>query len=115
MRAKKMSQPWQPMTKEAFAKLLYDTSAGCSQALAAAEYRILLEHVEAMRVSLEDNRVLAQQMARWILHYPNDRRDHACSRCVPGGEIVVSGFVCAWHIAEGLRAAVAVAAAKSGA
>ena len=60
---------------------------------------------DKLRVSLEDNRVLVQEMAKWILKAPVTHRDHACSRCTPGGEIVVPGFVCAWHIAEGLVAA----------
>lgn len=29
----------------------------------------------------------------------NRIRDHACQQCVPGGEIVQPGFVCAYHTA----------------
>ena len=64
----------------------------------------IVDDLAAARVSLEDNRVLVQELAEWILNRPRST-DHACSRCIPGGEIVVPGFVCAWHIAEGLRAA----------
>ena len=43
-----MSDPWRPMTTRAFSKLLYDTSAGCSQPLAVAEHRILREEYEKL-------------------------------------------------------------------
>lgn len=66
----------------------------------------LRKEVARLRLSLEDSRVLSLQMAAWIVRNPNTT-DHACSRCVPGGEIVVPGFVCAWHIAECLHAAAA--------
>lgn len=42
-----MSDPWKPMSASQFVDLLYRTSAGCSQPLAAAEYRILLAEYEA--------------------------------------------------------------------
>jgi hypothetical protein len=82
----------------------------------ATQLHRLQDECAALATGLDDNRVLSQHMAKWILDYhPRNPTDHACSRCIPGGEIIVSGFVCAWHVAEGLRAAVAVAAAKSGA
>lgn len=79
------------------------TASQCREYVHAA-LRSYKRELGAARVSLEDNRVLVQELAKWILDRPRST-DHACSRCIPGGEIVVPGFVCAWHIAEGLRAA----------
>lgn len=55
--------------------------------------------------SLTDSRVLGLHMAQWILAHPSGMRDHACARCVPGGELVQPGFVCAQHVAADLVAA----------
>ena len=51
-----------------------------------------------------DARALALHMAEWIVQQPSGL-DHACSRCLPDGEIVVPGFMCARHVARGLMAA----------
>ena len=40
------------------------------------------------------------KFARYIVSLGYQTRDHACSECVPGGEIVVPGFVCAYHEAK---------------
>ena len=46
-----MSDPYRPMPTDQFARLLYDTSAGCSQAAAVAEYRELLAERTRLRTS----------------------------------------------------------------
>jgi hypothetical protein len=58
-----------------------------------------------LKTQLADIRVLELHMVRWIASHPSGMRDHACSRCVPGGPLVQAGFVCAPHVAEGLLAA----------
>jgi hypothetical protein len=86
------------VTDKEFAKLLYSTSAGCSQGAAIDEYRKLL-------TALDDSRTLSLHMAKWIVEHHAHRpfeKDHACARCVPGAESVVPGFVCVLHVATGL-------------
>lgn len=53
---------------------------------------------------MSDAQVLALHMAEWIVQQPSGV-DHACSRCIPGGEMVVPGFMCARHVAQGLMVA----------
>ena len=38
-----------------------------------------------------------RQLAHWIGNRGQGLPDHACNECVPGGEIVVPGFVCGFH------------------
>lgn len=45
------------------------------------------------------------RLARYILmHLSGDRRvkDHACAQCAPESEIITPGFVCAYHLAQGI-------------
>jgi len=58
-----MSDPWTPMPTEMFAKLLYDTSAGCSQPLAVAEYRELLKELVAVTAERDRLRERVQATA----------------------------------------------------
>jgi hypothetical protein len=58
-----------------------------------------------LKAQLADARLLEVHMATWINSHPSGKRDHACSRCIPGGPIVQPGFVCAQHVAEGLLVA----------
>ncbi len=39
------------------------------------------------------------KLARWIVRQP-EVRDHACEQCVPVGDMVINGFVCAVHEAK---------------
>jgi hypothetical protein len=37
------------------------------------------------------------QTADFLLLYTKDIRDHACARCVPHSDMIVSGFTCIHH------------------
>lgn len=39
-------------------------------------------------------------LARWIVMHGNPLGDHACAQCHPRSDILVHGFVCAYHLAE---------------
>lgn len=48
-------------------------------------------------------------LARWIVQRRQERRDHACFKCMPeGGDLVKPGFVCAFHLAEEFTSRLAV-------
>ena len=70
---------------------------------ARGRLRALLDSISGPP-EMSDARVLALHMANWIVQQPSGV-DHACSRCIPGGEAVVPGFMCARHVAMGLMAA----------
>ena len=55
----------------------------------------------------DDSRVLALHLAKWIAGHPSTTPDHACEQCVPGGDIVIPGFVCGQHVALALLKAAA--------
>lgn len=40
---------------------------------------------------------------KYIRYQPPGLPDHACAQCVPGGDIVIDGFVCAWHEAQATK------------
>lgn len=68
-------------------------------ALVSAVRRERTEHtVQAERVrELEEELAIAQ---RWILQRAEGHMDHACGKCVPGGEMVDPDFVCVFHAAR---------------
>ena len=63
-----------------------------------------IDELRACQGSL-DARVLALHMAEWIVQQPSGVDHAACGRCLPDGESVIPGFMCARHVAIGLMAA----------
>lgn len=58
-----------------------------------AELRARVRELEAERLKL------AKHVARAASVHPERVHDHACAECIPDGEIIISGFRCAVHLA----------------
>jgi hypothetical protein len=59
----------------------------------------VVEAIEALKAAVQPvNADMLQRFASWItINRPEHYKDHACARCVPGGEIVKEGFSCVLH------------------
>lgn len=63
-------------------------------------------HVQAVKAQMEELEQDKARLARHIvIHTDPSFKDHACSECVPGSEIVKPGFACAYHTAKAIDAA----------
>lgn len=69
----------------------------------------LVDLIKAKDAEIDRLRGVLASADRWIIQRGRDLPDHACSECVPGGEMVVPGWLCAYHAAKA-RAALAAKA-----
>ena len=57
------------------------------------------------RKAMESNTETVQKLAKWIRYKGNEYGgDHACKHCYPYSDVLVDGFVCAYHLACALLA-----------
>jgi len=69
--------------------------------------------IVSLRARLAEAELDSLLMARWIFSHRGEYGlDHACKRCFPDGDILIKGFVCAYHKAEDILAAAKAASHK---
>ncbi len=57
------------------------------------------------RKAIESNTETVQKLAKWIRYKGNEYGgDHACKQCYRYSDVLVDGFVCAYHLACALLA-----------
>lgn len=64
--------------------------------IAGEEVAEMVDELEQQRDELLAELERAQ---KWIAHRGNGLPDHACAQCVPHSDILIEGFVCAYHTA----------------
>lgn len=67
------------------------------------EERGLRRELQSCVASERAEREKAERIALGLLRLHTPVCDHACAQCIPGGEIVIPSFVCAYHEALALR------------
>jgi ribosomal protein S27AE len=80
-------------------QIAYGTQIECPKRL-RAEVDALAARVRGLEGFVREARSVAVRLLRHIDHEDVRVNDHACARCVPGGEMVIDGFVCDQHQAE---------------
>ena len=56
-----------------------------------------IEDNQRLTAELAECRADAEQIAKWMTSHSEHVTNHACRECLPNGEILIDGFVCAWH------------------